>query len=119
MHREIILSNIGKANGLTIDHSARKLYWADLYTPAIDSFDLLTRKRVAIITENIVYPFSITQYQDYIYWTDWNTGKKVHKIINYVTITLLFLLLVTITYASRYYLQQISIFISIDIFRNL
>ncbi|XP_029038470.2 low-density lipoprotein receptor-related protein 6 isoform X1 [Osmia bicornis bicornis] len=80
-NREVILSNIGKANGLTIDHSARKLYWADLSTPAIDSFDLHTRKRNAVITQNIVYPFSITQYQDYIYWTDWNTGdiEKANK----------------------------------------
>lgn len=80
-NREIILSNIGKANGLTIDHSARKLYWADLHTPAIDSFDLRTRKRTAIITKDIVYPFSITQYQDYIYWTDWNTGEKYITIL--------------------------------------
>ncbi|XP_003704485.2 low-density lipoprotein receptor-related protein 6 [Megachile rotundata] len=80
-NREIILSNIGKANGLTIDHSTRKLYWVDLSTPAIDSFDLHTRKRNAVITQNIMYPFTITQYQDYIYWTDWNTGdiEKANK----------------------------------------
>lgn len=72
--RQVILSNVGRANGLTIDHSARRLYWADLFTPAIDSYDLQTMKRKAIITQDIVYPFSITQYQDYIYWTDWNTG---------------------------------------------
>ena len=92
-HREIILSSIGRANGLTIDHSARKLYWADLYTPAIDSFDLRTKKRNAIITDNIVYPFSITQYQDYIYWTDWNTGKKIP------------IMLLLHIQRSRYYLQ--------------
>ncbi|XP_012280055.1 low-density lipoprotein receptor-related protein 6 [Orussus abietinus] len=72
--RAVILSDIGRANGLTIDHLARRLYWADLFTPAIDSYDLTTMKRRAIITQDIVYPFSITQYQDYIYWTDWNTG---------------------------------------------
>ncbi|XP_011154181.1 low-density lipoprotein receptor-related protein 6 isoform X2 [Harpegnathos saltator] len=72
--RQTIISGIGRANGLTIDHAARKLYWADLQTPAIDCFDLRTRQKVVIITQNIVYPFSITQYRDYIYWTDWNTG---------------------------------------------
>ncbi|XP_033324031.1 low-density lipoprotein receptor-related protein 6 [Megalopta genalis] len=80
-NREIILFNIGRANGLTIDHSTEKLYYADLHTPAIDSFDLRTRKKEAIITQHIGYPFSITQYQDYIYWTDWNTGdiEKANK----------------------------------------
>lgn len=34
----------------------------------------MTGKRKEIITQKIGYPFSITQYQDYIYWTDWNTG---------------------------------------------
>ncbi|XP_076640079.1 low-density lipoprotein receptor-related protein 6 isoform X1 [Colletes latitarsis] len=80
-NRETLLFKIGRASGLTIDHSARKLYWADLHTPAIDSFDLYTKKRDAIVTQNIGYPFSITQYQDYIYWTDWNTGdiEKANK----------------------------------------
>lgn len=72
--RQIIMSNIGKANGLTVDHVARKLYWADLFTPSIVCFDLQTRSKKAIVTQNIVYPFSITQYRDYIFWTDWNTG---------------------------------------------
>ncbi|XP_066593822.1 low-density lipoprotein receptor-related protein 6 isoform X2 [Prorops nasuta] len=73
--RQVILSSVGKANGLTIDHTARKLYWADLFTPAIDSYDLQMKKKVTIISQGIVYPFSITQYKDYIYWTDWNTGE--------------------------------------------
>ena len=73
-HRQVIVSDIGRTHGLTIDHAARRLYWADLFTPAIDSYDLITKKRRPIITQKIGYPFSITQYKDYIYWTDWNTG---------------------------------------------
>ncbi|XP_015596782.1 low-density lipoprotein receptor-related protein 6 [Cephus cinctus] len=101
--RQVILSNIGRANGLTIDHVARKLYWADLLLLAIDSFDLQTKKRKAIITHDIVYPFSITQYLDYIYWTDWNTGDierankstglnrtKIHSKLESVTDLLVF-----------------------------
>lgn len=71
--RQVTVSNIGRANGLTLDHIARKLYWADVSTPAIDCYDLLTRKKEVIISRDIGYPFSITQYRDYIYWTDWNT----------------------------------------------
>lgn len=68
------MSGIGRANGLTIDHAVRKLYWADLQIPAIACFNLQTKQKDAIVTQNIMYPFSITQYRDYIYWTDWNTG---------------------------------------------
>lgn len=102
-NRQVILAYIGRANGLTIDHAARKLYWADLFTPAIDSYDLQARKRKPIITKDIVYPFSITQYQDYIYWTDWNIGDierankttganrtKIHNKLESVTDLLVF-----------------------------
>lgn len=73
-HRQVIVSDIGRTNGLTIDHEAKRLYWADLYTSIIDSYDLTSKTRKAIMTQKIGYPFSITQYQDYIFWTDWNTG---------------------------------------------
>ncbi|XP_058789142.1 low-density lipoprotein receptor-related protein 6 [Phymastichus coffea] len=80
-HRQLVISDIGRTNGLTIDHAARRLYWADLFTLSIDSYDLITKKRKPIITQNIGYPFSAMQYQDYIYWTDWNTGhiERVNK----------------------------------------
>lgn len=71
--RQMTVSNIGRANGLTLDHVARKLYWAEVSTPAIDCYDLSTRKREVIISSDMGYPFSITQYRNYIYWTDWNT----------------------------------------------
>lgn len=79
--RQMVVSSIGRANGLTIDHAARKLYWADLYTPAIVSFDLQAKRKDMIVTQNVVYPFSLTQYHNYIYWTDWNTGdiERVDK----------------------------------------
>lgn len=79
--RQLILSNIGRANGLTLDYMTDHLYWTDSTTPAIDSYDLVTKRRKSLVTQNIVYPFSITQYQDYIYWTDWNTGiiERINK----------------------------------------
>lgn len=72
--REIIIGNIGRANGLTIDLTNHVLFWADLFSSSIDSYDLKNKKRKVIVSQNVGYPFSITTYQDYIYWTDWNTG---------------------------------------------
>lgn len=80
--REIVVSNTGKTQGLTIDHANEKLYWGDLYISAIDSYDIKSGKRKTVVTEGIVYPYSLTQYLDYIFWTDWNTNtiEKAHKI---------------------------------------
>lgn len=72
--RQAVVTHIGKANSLTIEHAARKLYWTDLSTPAIVRYDLPTRRKETIVSRDIPYPFSVTQYRDYIYWSDWNTG---------------------------------------------
>ncbi|XP_057340651.1 low-density lipoprotein receptor-related protein 6 [Microplitis mediator] len=101
--RQVVLSSIGRTHGLTIDHELRRLYWADLLTPAIVSYDLKTSNRKSVITRNIVYPFSLTQHLDYIYWTDWNTGNverankttganrtKIHDKLESVTSILVF-----------------------------
>lgn len=67
-----MVSDSGRANGLTIDHVEHKLYWAD--PGAIECYDLVAQRRKVIISQKILYPFSVTQYRDYIYWSDWNTG---------------------------------------------
>ena len=79
--RQVILSNIGRINGLTLDHATDCLYWTDSSTPAIDSYNMRSKKRNSLVAQGIVYPFSITHYQDNIYWTDWNTGdiERINK----------------------------------------
>jgi len=72
--RQLVLSRIGRTSGLTVDYVFRKMYWADLSIPAIDSYDLITQQRNVVVAHDVVYPFGITQYRDYIYWSDWNTG---------------------------------------------
>lgn len=73
--REVLLSGVGRTNGLTIDCEEYRLYWAGLTIPAIESYDFNTNRRKTIVSENVGYPFSATQYKDYIYWTDWKTGS--------------------------------------------
>nr|XP_020641437.1 low-density lipoprotein receptor-related protein 6 isoform X2 [Pogona vitticeps] len=69
--RTTLVPNVGRANGLTIDYVKRRLYWTDLDTNLIESSNMLGLDR-DVIADDLPHPFGLTQYQDYIYWTDWS-----------------------------------------------
>uniref|UniRef100_A0A673I064 EGF-like domain-containing protein n=1 Tax=Sinocyclocheilus rhinocerous TaxID=307959 RepID=A0A673I064_9TELE len=69
--RITLVPNVGRANGLTIDYTERRLYWTDLDTTLIESSNMLGLER-EVIADDLPHPFGLTQYQDYIYWTDWS-----------------------------------------------
>ncbi|XP_061077917.1 low-density lipoprotein receptor-related protein 5 [Conger conger] len=66
-----LVEKVGRANGLTIDFIDQRLYWTDLDTCMIESSDMLGLQRETI-ADDLPHPFGLTQYRDYIYWTDWN-----------------------------------------------
>uniref|UniRef100_A0A8C1AQH6 EGF-like domain-containing protein n=1 Tax=Cyprinus carpio carpio TaxID=630221 RepID=A0A8C1AQH6_CYPCA len=69
--RITLVPNVGRANGLTIDYAERRLYWTDLDTTLIESSNMMGLER-EVIADDLPHPFGLTQYQDYIYWTDWS-----------------------------------------------
>ncbi|KAJ3612345.1 hypothetical protein NHX12_020621 [Muraenolepis orangiensis] len=69
--RITLVPDVGRANGLTIDYAERRLYWTDLDTTLIESSNMLGKER-EVIADDLPHPFGLTQYQDYIYWTDWS-----------------------------------------------
>jgi low density lipoprotein receptor-related protein 5/6 len=79
--RTIIVHNAGRANSLTIDYIERRLYWIDIDSSKIVSSDLDGTNRNVVIKEKLVKPYGLTVYQDYLYWTDWetNTIEKANK----------------------------------------
>uniref|UniRef100_A0A7M4EUW1 LDL receptor related protein 5 n=1 Tax=Crocodylus porosus TaxID=8502 RepID=A0A7M4EUW1_CROPO len=66
-----LVDKVGRANDLTIDYADQRLYWTDLDTSMIESSNMLGQER-EIIADDLPHPFGLTQYSDYIYWTDWN-----------------------------------------------
>ncbi|XP_030743400.1 low-density lipoprotein receptor-related protein 5 [Echinops telfairi] len=66
-----LVDKVGRANDLTIDYADQRLYWTDLDTNMIEASDMLGQERV-VIADDLPHPFGLTQYSDYIYWTDWN-----------------------------------------------
>ncbi|XP_031420163.1 low-density lipoprotein receptor-related protein 5 isoform X2 [Clupea harengus] len=66
-----LVEKVGRANGLTIDYIDQRLYWTDLDTCMIESSNMQGQDR-EIVADDLPHPFGLTQYSDYIYWTDWN-----------------------------------------------
>ncbi|XP_031629327.1 low-density lipoprotein receptor-related protein 4 isoform X2 [Contarinia nasturtii] len=71
--RTIISDGIFWPNGLTLDYSGGRIYWADAKHHVIESshFDGSDRKK--ILSNHLPHPFALTLFEDHLYWTDWNT----------------------------------------------
>ncbi|RXM28137.1 Low-density lipoprotein receptor-related protein 2 [Acipenser ruthenus] len=74
----VITSKIEWPNGLTIDYTNDKLYWADAHLNYIEYSDLNGHHRHTVYDGTLPHPFSITVFEDTLYWTDWNT-RTVEK----------------------------------------
>ncbi|XP_029042846.1 low-density lipoprotein receptor-like isoform X4 [Osmia bicornis bicornis] len=98
-HRMVIVDNDVKwPNGLTLDLIGKKVYWVDAKLNIIGScnYDGSGRRTVLYSTEVLRHPFSITTFEDYVYWTDWDketifkankfTGKSVVSVTSLRTL---------------------------------
>ncbi|KAL8625703.1 hypothetical protein ACOMHN_043978 [Nucella lapillus] len=71
--KTIISEEIIWPNGLTIDYVDDRLYWIDAKTHQIGSSDLdgLNRRMILRGHQYLGHPFSITVFEDFLYWSDW------------------------------------------------
>lgn len=69
LKKVIIDSNLAQPSGLALDYEGRMLYWTDAVREKIERSDFDGKNREVLISATI-YPFSITVYGNYIYWTD-------------------------------------------------
>ncbi|CAL8076182.1 unnamed protein product [Orchesella dallaii] len=80
-HREILVNtNLKWPNGLTLDMVQGRIYWVDAKLNSISScnFDGTSRRLILQSPEALAHPFSITTFEDYVYWTDW-TNETIFK----------------------------------------
>lgn len=68
-------------NGLAADYETNQLYWADARLNKIERVDLKTRRRTEIVHEVNSNPFSVSVFENRIYWSDWagNDIKSCNK----------------------------------------
>lgn len=74
-HRTAIVSRDVKwPNGLTLDLVKERVFWVDAKLNMISScdFDGSNRNVVLFSIDALRHPFSITTFEDWLYWTDWD-----------------------------------------------
>jgi len=79
--RMTYLDDLGRVSGLAIDFDSSRLYWADLDRHNIESVDLTTGGDRQVVVSDLVRPYGLTQFRDFIYWTDQGTRtiERAHK----------------------------------------
>ncbi|XP_076289679.1 low-density lipoprotein receptor isoform X3 [Lasioglossum baleicum] len=98
-HRTVIVDNdVTWPNGLTLDLVGKKVYWVDakLYIIGSCNYDGSGKRTVLFSPDSLRHPFSITTFEDYVYWTDWDketifkankfTGKEVEAVTSHRTL---------------------------------
>jgi sugar lactone lactonase YvrE len=76
----IVTTDIEWPNGLTIDYVINRLFWVDAKGHVICSSDLNGEDRKIVLYSNnyLKHPFAITVFEDWVFWTDWET-EGIHK----------------------------------------
>ena len=68
-NRLTVIGNVARPAGLTIDYSLGLIFWVDIENQVIECANLDGANR-RIVASGLPKPFSLTQFKDYIYWTD-------------------------------------------------
>ncbi|XP_054274081.1 low-density lipoprotein receptor-related protein 1-like [Macrosteles quadrilineatus] len=69
--QSIITTDIRMPNALTLDHSAKKLYWGDARLDKIERCEYDGTNRVVLARVTPQHPFDMAVYGDLLFWTDW------------------------------------------------
>ncbi len=65
-------------NGLSIDFTISRIFWTDAKLRVIESSRLDGSDRRIVLRLPNQHPFSISVFEDYIYWSDW-TNEGINK----------------------------------------
>ncbi|XP_055591150.1 low-density lipoprotein receptor-related protein 1 [Uranotaenia lowii] len=69
----------GWPNGITLDYVMKRVYWIDARSDSIMTTDYNGHDFHLVIKDQEVlsHPFSITLFDNYVYWTDWRTNSVI------------------------------------------
>ena len=60
-------------NALTIEIPTQTLYWADAKLQIIETSNVDGTGRRILLSHGVNHPFSMSIFEDYLYWIDWTT----------------------------------------------
>uniref|UniRef100_A0A7M4FXS6 LDL receptor related protein 1 n=1 Tax=Crocodylus porosus TaxID=8502 RepID=A0A7M4FXS6_CROPO len=77
----VVDTRITWPNGLTLDYINGRIYWADAREDYIEFASLDGSNRHTVLSQDIPHIFALTLFEDFIYWTDWETKSinRAHK----------------------------------------
>ncbi|XP_066526626.1 low-density lipoprotein receptor-related protein 1-like isoform X2 [Hoplias malabaricus] len=77
----IVKDRITWPNGLTLDFVNDRIYWADAREDYIEFSNLDGTNRHTVLNQDIPHIFAMTLFEEFIYWTDWETKSinRAHK----------------------------------------
>ena len=83
--RPIVQQDIVWPNALTIDYTIQKIFWADAKLKRIEysDYDGSNRQLLAVIAPQ--HPFSMTVFENFLYFTDWSSRTRAIWMINKFT----------------------------------
>lgn len=66
-------------NGLTLDYTLKRVYWIDARSDSIHTVDYDGGDHHMVIKdhETLSHPFSISVFENHVYWTDWRTNSVI------------------------------------------
>lgn len=75
--RQVDKSFGGWPNGLTLDYAQKRIYYIDAHSDSIHTtnYDGSDHHLVIRDPETLSHPFSISLFENYVYWTDWRTNS--------------------------------------------
>lgn len=67
----------GWPNGLTLDYTQKRVYYIDAHSKSIHTtnYDGSDHHLVIKNQDTLSHPFSISLFENYVYWTDWRTNS--------------------------------------------
>lgn len=66
-------------NGLTLDYTLRRVYWIDARSDSIHTVNYAGGDHHLVLRDHemLSHPFSISVFENHVYWTDWRTSSVI------------------------------------------
>lgn len=84
--RQVLVNiNLGWVNGITIDYTINRLYWVDARLKRIETIKLDGTDRRVIASVPNQHPYSVTVFENYLYYSDWYRYERAIRKVNKFT----------------------------------